>query len=130
MIRVFSHIIENGDKVEKRKANDNLQLFYKIYENYGINASDSNIEESLRFLREILYDHFGKKVYVLIDEYDTPLQESFWKNNIDIEGIYKYYDSILCSVLKDNEYLEKAVMTCISGIVRASAYSSLNNVQE
>jgi hypothetical protein len=55
------------------------------------------------------------------------LQESPWNNNIDIEDINEYYDSILCSALKDNKYLEKAVMTGISEIVRASAYSSLTN---
>ncbi len=88
-------MIENCDKVEKRKANDNLQQFYKIYEDNEINATDSNIKDNLRFLSEILRDHFGKKVYVLIEEYDTTLQESFWNNNIDIEGINKYYDSIL-----------------------------------
>jgi hypothetical protein len=127
MIRVFSQMIANGDKVEKIRAHNKLKLFRKYYEDKGINKSDLDIGDSLRFLSEILYEHFGKKVYVLIDEYDTPLQESPWNNNIDIEDINEYYDSILCSALKDNKYLEKAVMTGISEIVRASAYSSLTN---
>jgi hypothetical protein len=127
MIRVFSQMIANGDKVEKIRAHNKLKLFRKYYEDKGINKSDLDIGDSLRFLSEILYEHFGKKVYVLIDEYDTPLQESLWNNNIDIEDINEYYDSILCSALKDNKYLEKAVMTGISEIVRASAYSSLTN---
>ncbi len=56
------------------------------------------------------------------------MHKAVWRNNIDIERIATYFDAILCSTFKDNKYLEKGLMTGISGIVRASAFSGLNNV--
>ena len=47
---------------------------------------------------------------------------------IKLCGEIIYFDTILCSTFKNNKYLEKGLMTGISGIVRASAFSGLNNV--
>jgi hypothetical protein len=56
------------------------------------------------------------------------VHKAVWGNNIDIERIATYFDTILCSTFKDNKYLEKVLMTGISGISRA--FSDLNNVSE
>ena len=131
MIKVFKKIIQNsGDEEEEKKAEDYLKKFKKIYETDGENANTTDIEDSLKFLCMILYNHFGKKAYVLIDEYDAPVQDAMWRNGVDLKNIIDYFDAILCPVLKDNDYLQKGLMTGISSLVRASATSGLNNVTE
>ncbi|MES2504534.1 MAG: AAA family ATPase [Myxococcota bacterium] len=83
---------------------------------------------SLNSLTEYLYRHHGEKVFILIDEYDTPLN--------DVLGEPGFKDSlvllrkILSPVLKDNSYLQKAVVTGILRVAKANIFSGLNNFVE
>jgi len=92
----------------------------------GQNADQSVIETSLSFLSELLYNHYGKRVIILIDEYDTPITTSYY---------YDYYDkmiifmrSLLSGALKDNNFLERAIVTGILRIAKESILSGLNNI--
>ena len=132
MIDVLYNIFSNDRStfLQKKDAKECLTNFEKIYESNGQKADDIDIQNSLKFLSEVLYNHFNKKVYVLIDEYDAPMHSAI-QNNIDLNEINSFMNGILCSVFKGNDtYLEKGIITGISGMVRASASFGLNNVTE
>ena len=81
---------------------------------------------SLGTLSEFLYRYYGKKVIILLDEYDTPLQEAwmygYWKEMAEfIRGLFN-------ATFKTNPYLERAVMTGITRVSRESIFSDLNHL--
>ena len=90
-------------------------------------ANLANWKNSLADLSNYLYDFYGKKVIVLIDEYDQPIINSY------IEGYYDetidFFKSLYGAVLKDNEYLEMGVMTGILRVAKENIFSGLNNVK-
>ncbi|MDD9140100.1 MAG: AAA family ATPase [Candidatus Cardinium sp.] len=95
--------------------------------------SKAQLKVSLAFLSELLYRHFGQKVYILIDEYDTPINTSYLKfeNRIDEwEEVLELFRNMLGSVLKSNSCLEKGVITGILHIAKANLFSDLNNIRE
>ena len=89
--------------------------------------TDSEAAYSLKNLSEFLYRYYGKKVIILLDEYDTPLQEAwvsgYWKEMVEfIRGLFN-------STFKTNRYLERAVMTGITRVSKESIFSDLNNLE-
>ena len=87
----------------------------------------SDLAESIKFLSEILNVYYGKKVIILIDEYDVPIQAAY---------MYGYYDeaigfmrNLLSGAFKDNIYLEKAMITGILRVSKESIFSGLNNIE-
>ncbi len=81
---------------------------------------------SLGTLSEYLYRYYGKKVIILLDEYDTPMQEAYvygyW------EELMEFTRSLLNSTFKTNPYLDRAVMTGITRVSKESIFSDLNNL--
>ncbi|WP_342267705.1 AAA family ATPase [Candidatus Tisiphia endosymbiont of Empis tessellata] len=93
----------------------------------------SYLKNSLKFLSQILYKHFKQKVYILIDEYDTPINNAYLElghKTKEFDQILKLFRGILGSSLKTNPYLEKGVITGILRIAKANLFSDLNNVSE
>ena len=120
-------------------------LIFELFNNYrylkeGLNKDDlsvferylnreANIEEiktSLKFLSKLLYEKYNKKVILLIDEYDKGLTESYTNNYY--KEAQSFFTVFFGAVLKDNVYLEFAVMTGIIRVIRAGIFSELNNV--
>ncbi|WP_341794075.1 MULTISPECIES: AAA family ATPase [unclassified Rickettsia] len=96
-----------------------------------VDAADLKI--SLRFLSELLFKHFNQKVYILIDEYDTPINSAYIKlgsESEEFEKVLELFRGMLGSSLKSNPYLEKGVITGILRIAKANLFSDLNNVRE
>ena len=89
-------------------------------------ANLANWKNSLADLSNYLYDFYGKKVIVLIDEYDQPIINSYIERYYD-ETI-DFFKSLYGAVLKDNEYLEMGVMTGIIRVIKAGIFSDLNNL--
>ena len=89
--------------------------------------ADDILIDSLRILSELLEKHYGKKVIVLIDEYDVPLGKAF-------QAGY-YYEMVslirnmLGNVLKTNESLYFAVLTGCLRISKESIFTGLNNLK-
>ena len=82
---------------------------------------------SLHKLSEYLYRYYKKKVLILLDEYDTPMQEAF---------VGGYWDSMISlirtlfnSTFKTNPYLERALLTGITRVSKESIFSDLNNLE-
>ena len=90
-------------------------------------ANLANWKNSLADLSNYLYDFYGKKVIVLIDEYDQPIINSYTEGYYD-ETI-DFFKSFYGAVLKDNEYLEMGVMTGILRVAKENIFSGLNNVK-
>ncbi|KLO21170.1 AAA family ATPase [Marinitoga sp. 1155] len=120
---------EKLNELEKRYIRQILELEeIKGYTTEDkIAKEDTLFEMALKNLSEYLYKHHGKKAILLIDEYDTPIQhsylEKYYKNFISFIG------NILGNALKDNKYLEKAVLTGITRVAKESIFTGVNNLQ-
>ncbi len=106
----------------------------EILERYFAGTFDQeDLKDSLKFLSELLFMHFGQKVYILIDEYDTPINSAyieFGNKPKEFENVLKIFRGMFGSALKTNPYLEKGVITGILRIAKANLFSDLNNVSE
>ena len=92
-----------------------------------VEMTDSEAAYSLKNLSGYLSGYYGKKVIILLDEYDTPLQEAwvygYWKD------MAEFIRCLFNSTFKTNPYLERAVMTGITRISKESIFSDLNNLE-
>ena len=91
------------------------------------NMSEEDAPLALYQLSDYLYRYYGKKVIILLDEYDTPMQEAyvggFW------EELVGFTRSLFNSAFKTNPYMERAVMTGITRVSKESVFSDLNNLK-
>ena len=88
-------------------------------------ASVNELANALARLMEMVYQYYGKKVIVLIDEYDVPVQQA-WENGFYPECI-QFVKQFLGNALKTNEYLDFAILTGVLRIAKDSIFSDLNN---
>jgi len=108
--------------------NENILHDFEIVKFQNIlyeKADEVALENSLYQLTEYLHRFYKQRVVVLIDEYDTPIQAAY--NKFYNEAI-SFVRSLLSTVLKDNSYLYKGVITGILRISKESIFSGLNNV--
>jgi hypothetical protein len=81
----------------------------------------------LHKLSEYFFRYYGKKVIILLDEYDTPLQEAYvggyWKELVE------FIRNLFNATFKTNPYLERAIMTGITRVSKESIFSDLNNLE-
>ncbi|MDE5771821.1 MAG: ATP-binding protein [Ruminococcus sp.] len=89
-------------------------------------ADDSVYRTSLKLLSDCLYEVYGKKVIVLIDEYDVPLENAYF--NGFYQDMLHLIRSVFESVLKTNDSLEFAVLTGCLRISKESIFTGLNNL--
>lgn len=78
-------------------------------------------------LSEFLYRYYGKKVIILLDEYDTPMQEAYVDGYWD--ELVTFTRSMFNSAFKTNPWLERAIMTGITRVSKESIFSDLNNME-
>jgi len=107
------------DSLDKRE----LQKFEDIW----LEKDKGDWEGSLRNLVQYLYEYYGRKVVVLIDEYDQPIIDSYIK--VYYDKAISFFKSFYGLVLKDNEYLEMGVMTGILRVAKENIFSGLNNLE-
>ena len=83
---------------------------------------------SLKNLTRYLYKYYGrKKVVVLIDEYDTPIIQSYQEKYY--KKLISFFKRFYGDVMKDNEYLQFGIMTGILRIAKEGIFSGLNNLK-
>ncbi len=99
----------------------------KRYKKISADMENNLAARSLKDLMDYLMRYYGKKVIILLDEYDTPMQEAY---------VYGYWDelvsfirSLFNSTFKTNPFLAKAMMTGIIRVSKESIFSDLNNVE-
>ena len=90
-------------------------------------ANETELTLSLHQLSKFLYQYYGKKVIILLDEYDTPMQEAYVKGYW--EEIVSFIRSLFNSTFKTNPYLERALMTGITRVSKESIFSDLNHLE-
>lgn len=82
---------------------------------------------SLHKLAGFLSKYYGKKVIILLDEYDTPMQEAYvdgyW------EELVAFTRSLFNATFKTNPFLERAIMTGITRVSKESIFSDLNHLE-
>ncbi|WP_425360556.1 MULTISPECIES: AAA family ATPase [unclassified Candidatus Tisiphia] len=90
------------------------------------------LENSLKFLSDLLYKHFNQKVYILIDEYDTPINSSYMEfgHKEEFKQVLKLFRAIFGNSLKTNDSLQKGIITGILRVAKANLFSDLNNLTE
>ncbi len=123
------------------------QILSDLYYDYSfLTESDSLLAEEKEYYRSIsedmrettatialhrlsryLYKYYGKKVIILLDEYDTPMQEAYV--NGYGEELVSFTRSMFNSTFKTNPYLDRAIMTGITRVSRESIFSDLNNLK-
>ena len=99
----------------------------QYYEQVSTDMSDSTASVSLRTLSDFLSRYYEKKVLLLLDEYDTPMQEAYVNGYWD--EMTGFIRSLFHSAFKTNPYLERAVMTGITRVSKESVFSDLNNLE-
>lgn len=94
-------------------------------DNGKYSMDEDTLESSLQTLSELLFRHYNKKVIMLIDEYDVPLDKAYQN------GYYKEMVSLIRSLfgdaLKTNEFLQFAVLTGCLRVSKESIFTGLNN---
>ena len=97
----------------------------KYFERMASDMSEVDAPLALYQLSDYLYRYYGKKVIILLDEYDTPMQEAYvdgyW------EELVAFTRSLFNSTFKTNPYLERGIMTGITRVSKESIFSDLNN---
>ena len=109
----------NGDLLNEREK--------AFCRSISANMSDSMAAASLRALSDFLGRYYGKKTIILLDEYDTPMQEAY-VNGYWVEMV-AFTRSLFNATFKTNPYLERAVMTGITRVSKESIFSDLNNLE-
>ena len=109
---------------ESGVMNDRDQAFFDSVRN-GMGDMEAAI--ALKNLSDYLYRYYGKKVIILLDEYDTPMQEAYvygyWK---ELVGFTR---NLFNSTFKTNPWLARGLMTGITRVSRESVFSDLNNLK-
>ena len=106
----------------------------------SMDFNDAALECSIKTLSEMLFKHFGQKAIILIDEYDTSMNDWYSRaiadastdgeSNKSLQQILDLFRNIFSAALKDNNHLERGVITGILRIAKASLFSGLNNLGE
>ena len=98
----------------------------KRYISFLERPMDEDVSYKLNEMSNYLSRYFGKKVIILLDEYDTPMQEAY------VSGYWKelvaFTRSLFNATFKTNPYLERAIMTGITRVSKESIFSDLNNL--
>lgn len=97
---------------------------YLSHVNMGM--TDEVAAVSVNYLSDYLYRYYGKPVLILLDEYDTPMQEAY------VNGYWEELTTLIRSLFhatfKSNKYLKRALLTGITRISKESIFSDLNNL--
>ena len=98
----------------------------KRYISFLERPMDEDVSYKLNEMSNYLRRYYGKKVIILLDEYDTPMQEAY------VSGYWKelvaFTRSLFNATFKTNPYLERAIMTGITRVSKESIFSDLNNL--
>ncbi|MDE7253378.1 MAG: ATP-binding protein [Acetatifactor sp.] len=114
----YDFLIDSGILNEKEK---------EFYQKVSIDMEEYIAADSLRTLSNYLMRYYGKKAIILLDEYDTPMQEAYLDEYW--EELTAFTRSLFNATFKTNPYLERAIMTGITRVSKESIFSDLNNLE-
>ena len=122
-IKILDLYEENEYLLEGDILGESEKAFYK---SVSMDMSDAIISTSLNKLCVFMYKYYGKKVIIILDEYDTPMQEAYMNGYWD--ELVALTRSLFNSTFKTNPYLERGIMTGITRVSKESIFSDLNNL--
>ena len=97
------------------------------FDSVGEGMTDDAAAVAVNYMSDYLSRYYGKKVIILLDEYDTPLQEAYvygyW------EELTAFIRSLFNSTFKTNPYMERGLLTGITRVSKESIFSDLNNLE-
>jgi hypothetical protein len=94
-------------------------------------TSNGDFSIGIKELTKLLHTYHGKKVWILIDEYDAAPNKAYLEfNEEEAKQVSEVFRGIFESALKGNEYLEKGVLTGVQYIVKSGMLSGLNNLSK
>ena len=103
--------------------NDNEKIQFK---SVCPDMSDEIAQKAINDLSNYLSRYYGKKVIIILDEYDTPMQEAYVNGYWD--ELVAFTRSLFNLTFKTNPYLERGIMTGITRVSKESIFSDLNNL--
>lgn len=110
--------------LESNKMAENDKAFFK---SVSADMDDVTATMAIHYLSKYLSAYYGKRVIILLDEYDTPMQEAYvhgyW------EELVAFTRSMFNSTFKTNPWLERGIMTGITRVSKESIFSDLNNLK-
>ncbi|MBO6148483.1 MAG: AAA family ATPase [Lachnospiraceae bacterium] len=98
----------------------------EFWDKISLDMDEVVASNCLKYFCKWLSEYYGKKVILLIDEYDTPMQEAFVRGYWD--EMTEFMRNTFNGALKTNPYLHKALLTGITRVSRESLFSDLNNL--
>lgn len=98
-----------------------------FFERVTFDMSDATATSALYQLSDFLYRYYGKKAIILLDEYDTPMQEAYVQGFWD--EMVSFTRSLFNSTFKTNPYIARGIMTGITRVSKESIFSDLNNLK-
>ncbi len=114
----YDFLLESGHLNEKEK---------EAYQKISADMEDYLAADSLNALSDYLMRYYKKKVIILLDEYDTPMQEAYVHGYWD--ELVSFTRSLFNAAFKTNPFLERAIMTGITRVSKESIFSDLNNLE-
>ncbi len=115
---------ENNFLLDGNLLSENEQEYYK-----SIKAGmESKIATgAIHSMAGFLQRYYGKKVIILLDEYDTPMQEA-WLSGYWDEAV-RFFSSLFNATFKTNDYLERGLITGITRVAKESIFTGMNNLE-
>ena len=117
---IYRRIKHNLD-LEKLSEDDR-----NIIESMSTGIDEYKALTAIKMLSGILSRYYGKKVILLLDEYDTPMIEAYFSGYWD--KMVKFMRTFFNNTLKSNPYIEKAILTGITRVSKESMLSDMNNL--
>ena len=109
-------------------ASDKLNEDEKAtFREISVDMPEDLATDSLNILSDYLARYYGKKIIILLDEYDTPMLEAFINGYWD--ELVSFVRNLFNATFKSNPHLERAFMTGITRISKESVFSDLNNLE-
>lgn len=99
----------------------------EYFHGISMNMPEVTATMAIHRLSKFLYQYYGKKVIILLDEYDTPMQEAYVNGFWD--ELVAFTRSMFNAAFKTNPYLERAIMTGITRVSKESIFSDLNHLE-
>lgn len=103
---------------------ENEKAYFQSVKN---DMKDATAAWAIHKMSDFLSRYYGKRVIILLDEYDTPMQEAYVNGYWD--ELTGFIRNLFNSSFKTNPYLERALMTGITRVSKESIFSDLNNLE-
>ena len=110
---------------DSKVLTDTDRIFFSRILSMDIRDTDATL--ALYQISDYLYRYYGKKVIILLDEYDTPMQEAYVNGFWD--ELVAFTRSLFNATFKTNPWLERGLMTGITRVSKESIFSDLNNLE-